>query len=454
MVMTTILRYVTRRSALAVLASATSVGLMSDLAAQSAVPSAAISGLVPEFNLSDIQLGEGEQIVSSSVEGGGVIQYGGGNYRMVDPGSFPTAAGSGGNPAAMPSMSGGFPLTGNPVTGNCASGNCGAGNCGSCGHGGYGYGGHGGHGTHLGGRPRVGSGGNVCGPTCNPYYYASVDALYMTNDGVEDFVGGPFNVSDYDYELGGRVTVGSVPNCRNGHEFSIVSPFRWRSIADGGPVPGINTFLVPEPVVAPLIPVNLSVFENPLSAQRQIFEAEYFSAELNRTLIGWEVIKLLYGVRYIQYDEEYLYAASIGPNPADQALLRSTTENRMIGGQVGLDMTYPLTCRLWSDMRARAGAYANFAENTFRVDNANVLQVFNRDDRTRLAGMFELGGGARYYLTNNFHVRAGGELWYLTQVATAVEQFGNVIGRGTGRDIRVNNDVLMFGVSTGAEWRF
>jgi len=373
----------------------------------------------------------------------------------------PTAASGSGGPVQvqMPSAAGGFPLTG-----HCATGNCGTGGCNTCGprgglrshHGGYpGPGGglalHGGGGTNLGGHPRLGAGGNVCGPTCNPYHYVAFDALYMDNDEVTGFVGtGPFTVDDYDFELGMRVTVGTTSDCRNGYEATFIGPFRWKSESSAlpGDVPVLTTFLTEDIVLFP--GNNLTSFQNSTS-QSQRFEAEFNSFELNRTLIGWEVIKLLYGVRYIQYDEEYLYGAN---SAAGAGLLSSETENRLFGGQIGIDMTFPVTCRLWSDFRARAGAYANFAENEFRFANAGNLLVSTGDDDTELAGMFEMSAGARYYVTNNLHLRAGGELWYLTQIASAVDQFGGHITSGTGRNIDVGDGVFMYGVSVGAEWKF
>lgn len=487
MAIPTIFRCITRRSVLALLATTTGVGLTSESSAQSALPPAPVSGPVPDFNLFDIPLAEGERIISSSTQdGGAVIQYEGGNYRMVDSSSVPTAAGKhaasghargghaqggharGGhahaNQRVMPSVADGFPLTG-----HCASGNCGSGTCGSCNqqggllghgglHGGYpGPGGgmaiHGRGGTDLGGHPRLGAGGTVCGPTCNPYHYAAVDVLYMTNDNLQNYVGvAPFTVSDYDYEFGIRATLGTVPNCQNGFEATFVGPFRWRSSASAvGPT---------SPPLTSLLNVDLPLFAgNHLTSftnsdfQTQRFEAELYSFELNRTLVGWEIIKLLYGVRYIQYDEEFLYAAT-GSGTTGDGLLRSEVENRMVGGQVGIEMTYPITCRLWSDFRGRAGAFANFAENDFRFANDDQLLVASRDDTTELAGVFELGGGVRYYVTNNFHLRAGAELWYIAGVASAVDQFGSTIRSGTGRSTDADDDVFLYGINAGAEWKF
>jgi len=441
MVNNTVFRRASKRSLLAVLASVASIGLTSiDAFAQGVAPTIPIAGPVPEFNLSDIPLAEGERIVSSDAgPGGGVIQYDGSAYKTIDPSLVPNAASGGSH--SSPLMSGGF-----------ADGACATGNCGTAGA----QNGLSGPGFDLGGRPRLGAGGNVCGPTCNPYRYGAIDVLYMKHNDLNSFGSpAPFNLGDFDYELGVRVTIGSVPDCHSGFEFSFLGPFRWDS--DTQRTSAANDIDAAIVAGLPIAAAGLSTFFDADFAAQSL-EAELMSFELNRTMIGWDVIKLLYGMRYIQYDEDFLYTSRrtlVGP-PGDPGLgiLASRTQNRMIGGQVGIDLTYPVTCRMWSDMRARAGVFANFAENRFQLTNNNVLQIFNEADTTELAGMIELGGGLRYYLTNNFHIRGGGELMYITEVATALDQFGPVMAPGTGRQINAGDSIFLFGFSVGAELKF
>ncbi|MGV3483418.1 MAG: hypothetical protein ACO1RT_03245, partial [Planctomycetaceae bacterium] len=274
--------------------------------------------------------------------------------------------------------------------------------------------------------------------------------LYIKNTNVDNFSASPnYRLDDFDYEFGVRGTVGLVPDCRNGMEISFTGPIEWDSqtviSAPGG---GVDTFLFPR---SPFTVADLDTFSDAIF-QAQRYESEYFSVEANRTLIGWEICKFLYGVRYVDYTEDYFYRSVIAGG--DQGLLRSSTENKMIGAQIGLDMTYPITCKMWSDVRARAGAYGNFAENIFEVSNAGVALVRNFDDDVELAGLFELGSGVRYYVTDDFHVRAGTELWYLTGVATSIDQFNAGIGRNSGRPVNIDDDVLMVGLSVGAELKF
>jgi len=451
MVNSTVFRRASRRSLLAVLASVASIGLSSvDAFSQGIAPAIPIGEPVPEFNLSDIPLAEGEQIVSSDAgPGGGVIQYNGGAYKTVDPLSVPTSAT--GMLHESPMMSSGY-AGGSCATGNCGSSTCRSGTCGTLGS----RNGLSGPGVDLGGRPRLGAGGNACGPTCSPYRYGTTEALYMKHDDLNSFGSpAPFNLGDFDYELGVRVTLGTVPDCHNGYEVSFLGPFQFES--DSQLVSAANDINAALVAGLPIAAVGLSTFFDADFADQRL-EADLMSFELNRTMIGWDVIKLLYGMRYIQYDEDFVYTSRrtlVGPPGATGfGVLGSQTENRMIGGQLGIDMTYPLTCRMWSDMRGRAAAFANFAENRFQLSNAGALQIFNEADDVELAGMIEFGGGLRYYLTNNFHIRGGGELMYVTEIATALEQFGAVMAPTTGRAIDIGDSMFLFGCSVGAELKF
>ena len=406
------------------------------------------SGL--DYGLNDISLAPGEVIVGSpGMSNGGAVTHNGGSYQIIDSSSVPTANMPMADPVTseMPMMQspnyGGYANNGYPAAG------CATGNCGSSGSNYAGY-----SGAMLGrGGAKLGSGGNVCGPTCNPYLYASLEALYFTNRQVGNYSQSPnFFLDDFDYEFGVRGTVGIVPDCRNGMEFSFVGPFTWNTAAQlNSSTGGIGTFLVPR---GTLVAGDLSNFSNAVS-QRQEYEAQYYSLEANRTLIGWEICKFLYGMRYVNYEEDFLYrSATVGAAPANQGQLFSSTQNRLIGAQVGLEMTYPITCKLWSDFRGRAGAYGNFAENQFRLSNGGTLVARNFDDDVELAGLFEFGGGVRYYLTDDFHVRAGAEMWYLTGVATAIDQFSSRVRQDTGRRIDIDDDVLMMGINVGAELKF
>jgi hypothetical protein len=51
-------------------------------------------------------------------------------------------------------------------------------------------------------------------------------------------------------------------------------------------------------------------------------------------------------------------------------------------------------------------------------------------------------------------MRAGVELWYLTGVAAAGEQFATVVSPLSGRETVIGEDFLIGGFSLGAEFRY
>ncbi len=451
MVTTNTIRNVGRRLLLAMLASAGPSAWNADLAsAQSKVPVSTNASGAATYSLNDIKLAPGETLVGpATVVGEKTIQHGGGNYQIIDAATASTLTSQLDHEPittdipmlTQPQMINGYAVqnfAGVSANGGCSS--CGNSGCSSCGGGGYG-----GYRGHNSGK--LGMSGNACGPICNPYLYASGEVLYMTNNQVGNYTRSPnFSLNDYDYHFGLRATLGIVPDCRNGMEFSFVGPFNFRqSETREAPGGGIGTFLTG------VAPITTTSFVNAVS-QTQRYDSDYFTIEANRTLIGWEICKFLLGMRYADLQESYLYRSRLVTN--EQGFLASDTTNRMIGAQLGAEMTYPLSCKLWSDFRGRAGIFANFAENNFQFNNAGVTLVRTGDDDIEAAGLIELGGGLRYYLTDDLHIRGGVEMWYLTGIAAAGSQFSSQIGQTTGTRIDVDEDLIMAGVTLGAELKF
>lgn len=453
MVTTKSIRKVSRRLLLAMLASAGAATLNADLAsAQSKVPVSTNASGPATFSMNDIKLAPGETLVGpATIIGDKSIQHNGGSYQIIDAATASTLTSqlqhepvtSDIPMMTQPQIVNGYAVNnyaGVSSTGGCSS--CGNTGCSSCSGGGYG--GYQGYNTG-----KLGMGGNACGPICNPYLYTSVEALYMTNNQVGNYSLSPnFGLSDYDYQFGIRAFVGIVPDCRNGMEFGFIGPFNWtqNAVLNG---PGIGTFLFPQ---APVTAANLAPFSN-ATQQTQNYDTEYFSLEANRTLIGWEICKFLIGMRYLDYKDDYLYTST---SAAGTGSLFSNATNRMIGAQIGAEMTYPLSCKLWSDFRGKAGVYGDFAETQVRLRTNTAAPLFlnNRDDDVEVAGLIEFGGGLRYYITDDLHIRGGAELWYLTGIATANSQFDNRVFQTIGRRTNTNDDVFMAGVNLGAELKF
>lgn len=330
-----------------------------------------------------------------------------------------------------------------------------------------------------------------CAP-CVPYRYASVEALYMERDDDSFLFGGSLGtlpLSDFDFEFGSRITVGAVYDCVNGYEASFVGPFDWNT---SNQLPGTQTVdiqlfpsvLQPHTVGGPVLTDLRRDIE--VSDQSQSLTSDYFSVDASKTINGWEMAKLLIGARYVDFGENYRYSGTMtqrdtrdpiqatGGTPTqplnnetftitEEQELLSSVDNQLIGLQIGLDLLYPISRFAYSDVRMRAGGYANFADVDYsrsgsrsEISNPGVFGDITRSlndrastDDVEIAGLFEIGTGVRYQVGEILSLRAGVELWYLSGIATATENVA-----GTGRSIDIDDDVLFTGISFGSELRW
>ncbi|EMI26078.1 MAG: hypothetical protein CMM00_05810 [Rhodopirellula sp.] len=313
--------------------------------------------------------------------------------------------------------------------------------CGSCG-------------TQCGGAcGSAGFGGGMACPTCDPYRYASVEALFMRREGIDNFtVARDFALDDLDFEWAPRITVGVVPDCVNGFEVGFTGVLDWESDVSVAAVDGLSTLLIEDP----LQPGTLGTFgfdaADEADAQRQIYESRFWSVEMNRTMMAWDVAKLLIGGRYIDFEEDFNYSTV---NGANTGLLRNNAANRMIGLQVGADIYNPIGRFSSSYVRARAGGFLNIAESSVLVRNETDILANGAEESTELSGMFEFGTGVRYQVGELMAVRGGFEAWYLTGVATSEEQISSATVTPTfGRSLIADDDVFFIGLTFGAELKY
>lgn len=372
------------------------------------------------------------------------------SFQVVTADGFPSAADSLAEGTAEAMFPGAVEPVGFRHLGSCSS--CGGGCQGACGNGPCSY-------PSLGPNFRRNCGGGFspysgyndpCG-SCQPFCYAMVDLLYVERDGKERYTLSPnFAMNGFDYEYGGRVTVGRIPNCLNGWEASFTGQLDW-SMGGAISVPGgtIDTFLRPSGSIAA---TDLSAFNDTTIASTQRYDAEYWSVELNAVSLGWDYTKCIYGLRYLQYDELFQYNAL--NNAGDAGYLRSEVENRMVGFQVGMDLLYPIGRHAFTDFRSRVGGFVNFLDSGFGVINAGNTIVGNSHSREDLAGLAELSLGVRYQLGQMLAVRAGAEIWYLTGIGAADDQFTVAISPVSGIRARADDDFLLTGLSVGAELRY
>ena len=316
--------------------------------------------------------------------------------------------------------------------------------CTSCGPaGGYGGGGGGGYGA--------GYGGGMPSLRCDPFWYATVEGLYLRRFGDVNYtLARDFRLDQFDYEWAPRITIGSVPDCVHGFEVSFTGMLNWDMRAAAvSPGNTLESLLVPDGVTIGLD--ALDTFSGAGTKALQ-YDAEYWSVEANRTFNGWGVSKYLYGFRYIDYSEKFRY---LSVDPVDgTGLLRSDTQNYLVGAQVGLDLLYPVARHAYADFRGRAGAFLNIADSRVDLINDGTRLIGARPDDKTLAGVLEIGTGLRYELGESLSIRGGLEAWYLSRVAAARNQIRNPVTSRLGRSLNTSEDIVMFGLTFGAEFKY
>ncbi|MGI9467706.1 MAG: hypothetical protein ACR2OA_11340 [Rubripirellula sp.] len=113
--------------------------------------------------------------------------------------------------------------------------------------------------------------GNLCAP-CEPFWYASVETLFMQREGGNYSASPSFSMDDFDFEMIPRLTIGCVPDCINGCELSFTGVAEWKQVgAASNPTGGIGTFLT---TVAPFDAADITAFTDSIE-QSQSFEAQY-----------------------------------------------------------------------------------------------------------------------------------------------------------------------------------
>lgn len=371
-----------------------------------------------------------------------------------------------------------------PVAYNQGCQSCGSAACGGACGGGSAYGGgFGSPGYGTGDyQPRFGSGAPTpCGTPCNPYMYAMIEGVYMRRSGDENVSFSPnFGYIDgFNHEWAPRVTIGAVPDCRNGYEVSFIGQYHWDQSAslnangnrirtnlvdgltgdDGSLVAFVHTPAVgfipgapAVPGVSPAIPDQPATPETFSVFQSQYYDAKFWSVEGNQTLVGYDLVKVLYGTRFIEYQESLGYSST--NNVGDVGALFNEVRNRLFGAQIGIDMLYPISCHGYMDFRGRAGVYYNRVKSDTALFNDADVVLANGRSKNQVAGFFELGSGVRYQLGEALSLRAGGEFWYMPGVASSPDQIPRVVTANLGNRIDSKDDIFFLGLTVGAEFKY
>lgn len=300
-----------------------------------------------------------------------------------------------------------------------------------------------------------GTGMCTCDAGCNQNGYAFSEALYFRREGDEEFTYSQNAVlGEFDYEWGVRATFGEFQNCFDAIEGVYTGQLEWTNTTSiQNPVLPLNAAFN---VVPPFVAADLDTFLNndpnavlATDRQDQFWQAKYDSFELNQRTWGWDVVSVLYGVRYIDYREEFQLFSR---NANGEGLFRQHIRNSMIGGQIGGDIYQPISLRGTVGLRGRAGLYYLNASSTTAIVNNGTNIVNTSDDEDSLAGLFELGVITRYQLTHGLKVTGGAEFWYLAGPATIPLEATPNITPALSTNLNTNDDVVFLGLTAGVEY--
>jgi hypothetical protein len=287
---------------------------------------------------------------------------------------------------------------------------------------------------------------NPCDPGCDLSYYVNFDAVYMRRERDERFsLSRNSTIEDFEFELGGRFTAGRLLDCTNAWEISYLGPFDWER---RGTTP-VSAGAYQSRLLARdgYTDSEISTF-NDADQHSQAYRAQLNSFELNRRWWSWDVISTMIGIRYVDYEEDYVFLSTSG---AGTGRYTESVDNQMLGAQVGADIFYPVSLRTNVGFRGKAGAYANFAERGTFLRNANVIVLESGDSHTDLAGVIEMGVFSSYQLVPSIRLTAAYDFWYLPGMATVPEQSPNIISPASGGTVFNEDNLFLHGASLGVQ---
>lgn len=287
-----------------------------------------------------------------------------------------------------------------------------------------------------------------CNPGCDVSFYMQYDALWLRRENDERFSlsRGGF-MPDFDYEFGGRYTVGHLIDCVNGWEGVYVGPYDWQrshpTFVSAGA--GLQSQLQ---AAGGYTAADITAFNN-ANTHSQVWRAQMQSLELNRRWWVWDVVSTLIGVRFVDYEEDYLFVSQ--NNLVGQGILTESIDNELFGVQVGGDVIYPISLRGNYGVRGKAGVYANFDDRTTFLSNAGNIVLNAGDSDVDVAGLIEVSFFGNYHITPSVRITGGYEFWWLPGMATVPEQLPSIITPVSGTRISDSDDLLLHGGSVGLQ---
>ena len=312
----------------------------------------------------------------------------------------------------------------------------------------YGGGMYGGYGNLMSGGGGYAATNNCATPGCDVSWYVNYDALWLRRSNDEFFsLSQNTFMPDFEYEFGGRYTVGGLSDCVNGWEGVYTGPYDWQRQSAVLAAGSLQSRFVPGGTYTA---AEIDTFNN-ANQHVQAWRSRLNSFELNRRWWTWDVLSTLIGVRYVDYEENYLF---LSDSARGLGRFQNNATNRMVGAQIGADVLYPVSLRTNFGIRGKAGVYANFDEVRASLQNGAITVINAADSSVDVAGLIEMGFFTNYQIVPSVRLTAGYEFWYMPGIATVPGQGPQFVNPSSAT--RVNNDQELFlhGGSVGVQVLF
>lgn len=135
---------------------------------------------------------------------------------------------------------------------------------------------------------------------------------------------------------------------------------------------------------------------------------------------GWNWISYAAGFRYVRLQDRLNVQLVNTSGPSATEALRSRTENRLAGFQIGMDKSIAGNCRWSIDGYWRAGIYGNNSDQWTSLTTPTAYSARSSDNGTAFVG--ELGLRGRLAVTSWLNLVGGYEVLFVDGIAVASDQ--------------------------------
>lgn len=288
---------------------------------------------------------------------------------------------------------------------------------------------------------------NIVDVGAGQQWYAALGVLFLDREifGSTAIVtnedGDPLFSSDdfgYRHEAGPRLTLGKRIGCCSAIEFHYFGLHEWN---EGASVSNGDSDDLDIPLGANLA---LEAFAD-VDRVEMLYSSELHNAEVNVRQQFGACASWLFGIRYVNVNEDFsLLARDEVDDAAQNGAFDVSTDNHLIGLQLGGEASCPLGKRFNLGVRGKAGMFVNLMSVDARlVDTQGGGTIASRRSRTDAACVFDGGVVLRLNVNERVSLYAGYDVLFIDGIGLAVEQgintetTGSALYHGPGGGIEI-----------------